>query len=181
MAVEETIGNRKMCLYTGFAVVLFFTLFTNVQSQLPEKLTQNPCVSKTTCRECIQTKSCAWCMQPEFDDKPRCFQPSLSSLLGSCPEEYTWNPDIQERLVIAEQLTRGVAQSGGGTFVSGGSIEEHGSSSHSEQSHFSSESGGQESMSASGHRKIVQIYPQRVSLKLRLSELKMSQMRLNAN
>lgn len=180
--------SNKMNLYTCAVLLLVLVLSNTVQSQFPEKLLQNPCVSKTTCRDCIQTKSCAWCMQPEFGDKPRCFQPSLSSFTGGCPEEYTWNPDHEERLIIHKELTRasGSGRIGGGAAVSGGSYEasssreSYGSSSYSGSSYSkTSEFSGSHSSkgvktstnygSYSESGKIVQIYPQRVGLKLRIS------------
>lgn len=171
--------------------VLFVLLAATgtVESQFPEKLTQNPCVSKTTCHDCIQTKNCAWCMQPDFGDKPRCFQPSLTAFTGGCPEEYTWNPDYEFSMYEHEQLTRGqgAAAVGGGSATSGGSISassssgssysEHNEASGGSYSHYGSSSGGSRQSgssssfgSSSGSGKIVQIYPQRVGLKLRISK-----------
>lgn len=174
-----------LCGTASVSVVLFVLLAAagTVESQFPEKLTQNPCVSKTTCHDCIQTKNCAWCMQPDFGDKPRCFQPSLTAFTGGCPEEYTWNPDYEFSMYQHEQLTRakGAAASGGGSTVAGGSISETASagssySEHNEASsgsydHYGSSSGGSRysGSSSSSSGKIVQIYPQRVGLKLRIS------------
>lgn len=181
-----------LCTTAGVLAVLFVLLAAadTVESQFPEKLTQNPCVSKTTCHDCIQTKNCAWCMQPDFGDKPRCFQPSLTAFTGGCPEEYTWNPDYEFSMYEHEQLTRakGAAAIGGGSAASGGSISassssgssysEHNEASGGSYSHYGSSGGGSRysgssssfgSSSASG--KIVQIYPQRVGLKLRISKL----------
>lgn len=130
-------------------------------------------------------------MQPDFGDKPRCFQPSLTAFNGGCPEEYTWNPDYEFSMFESEQLTRakGTASIGGGSIVSGGSISETASSgsSYSEHneasggsySHYGSSGGGSRysgagssfgSSSASSAGKIIQIYPQRVGLKLRISK-----------
>lgn len=185
------------------AVLLLVLVLSNTaKSQFPEKLLQNPCVSKTTCRDCIQTKSCAWCMQPEFGDKPRCFQPSLSSFTGGCPEEYTWNPDHEERLIIREELTRAGSAAigggggaaiggGGGAAISGGSYqatssrdsygrESFSSSSYSKTSEKQASKSGYSSSSStqygsfSSSGKIVQIYPQRVGLKLRISKFLIS-------
>lgn len=153
-----------------------------VQSQFPEKLTQNPCVSKTSCHDCIQTKNCAWCMQPDFGEKPRCFQPSMTAFIGGCPVEYTWNPDYEFTTYESEQLTRtkGGMEAGGGQMMSGGSIEEtktsgswyheHSESSGGSYHHSSSSSSGGSRYSGSSSGKIVQIYPQRVGLKLRISK-----------
>lgn len=195
MAAKQSAGqfNRKMHLYAGSVLITIFLLTGMVQSQFPEKLVQNPCVSKTTCRDCIQTKSCAWCLQPDFGDKPRCFQPSLSPFAGGCPEEYTWNPDHEERLLIHDELTRAGSTAGeiaGGSASGGSSFGSYGESSQSSSGSFSSKSSSSSSSSgssgfrgsssssgssasfgsASGHGKIVQIYPQRVGLKLRISK-----------
>lgn len=140
-----------------------------------QNILQNPCVSKSSCRECIQTKSCAWCLQAsdEYGDKPRCFQPALSSF-NQCPEEFTWNPDNEQRIVIQRALTRAgsSASGGGGGFVSGATYEEgsYGSSSASGQWH--EEHGASWGMHGSGQEshQITQISPQRIGLKLRISE-----------
>lgn len=161
---------------SAIALFLFAFVIIPMECQFAEKLTaQNPCVSKVSCRECIQTKSCAWCLQPDFGDKPRCFQPSLSSFTGGCPEQYTWNPDHEERLLIREELTRAGSSSAAAGAAYGGSSS-YGSSSSSGSFSSSSSSGSSSSShhhfgSASG-QKIVQIYPQRVGLKLRISKLK---------
>lgn len=188
--LSRRLFTSRLNLYTSAVLLLVFVLARTAESQFPEKLIQNPCVSKTTCRDCIQTKSCAWCLQPDFGDKPRCFNPSLSAFAGGCPEEYTWNPDHEEHLLIREELTRAgsAAAHGGGQSIAGGtyeassSREHYGSSSYSgssyskqrESSATSSRKGYSQntqfgSYSSSG--KIVQIYPQRVGLKLRISKI----------
>lgn len=149
-------------------------------SQLSDKLNvQNSCVSKTTCRECIQTKNCAWCLQADFGDKPRCFQPSLTPFAGSCLEEYTWNPDNEQHMIWMRELTRAGSSSGsasaagsyGESFSSSSGSSSSSSSSHSFGGSSSSGSGG--AWGASGQEKIVQISPQRVGLKLRISKFHM--------
>lgn len=138
----------------------------------------NSCASKTTCRDCIQTKSCAWCMDPKFGDKPRCFQPSMTPFAGMCSEEYTYDPSNEQEMKLTRELTRsGSSVSGGGAYGSGSYSESSYSSSSSfsssSSSHsFGSSSGGSSSgsFSASGQESIVQISPQRVGLKLRISE-----------
>lgn len=126
-------------------------------------------------------------MQPDFGDKPRCFQPSLTAFTGGCPEEYTWNPDYEYSMFEHEQLThaKGAAAIGGGSASSGGSIsetktsgssyKEHSESSGGSFSHYGSSSGGSRysgssSSYGSSSERIVQIYPQRVGLKLRISK-----------
>lgn len=165
---------------TLFVLVSTLVLITIINAQLPDQnILQNPCVSKSTCRECIETKSCAWCMQPtdDYGDKPRCFQPSLTSLTQTCPEEYTWNPDNEQRIVINRQLTRAgssASASGGGGYVSGGTYEEGSYGSSSWQGSYNEEHGAREAGSASGYARgqITQIAPQRIGLKLRISKLK---------
>lgn len=161
---------------------------TIVHSQLLAEKLQNPCGTKTTCRECTQTQGCAWCMDPSLSsDKPRCFQPSINT----CPDQFTWNPSNQAELLADEELTRGghaAIAHGGGAISQGGSYEA--SSSHNSYSRNSSASESFESYSRKGaskgsHRsqtqnveygsysesgRIVQIAPQRVSLKLRISK-----------
>uniref|UniRef100_U5EVW7 Integrin beta n=1 Tax=Corethrella appendiculata TaxID=1370023 RepID=U5EVW7_9DIPT len=156
---------------TCFGLIVF-PAYVSSQEKSEKISIQNPCVSKTTCKECIQTKSCAWCMQPDFGDRPRCFQPSLTQLHGSCPEEYTWNPDNEQTLVINRELSRAGSKAGGGQFVSGGSVSMSGSSSSSSSSHHQSSGGSyfEESGSSNFGQDTVQISPQRVGLKLRINE-----------
>lgn len=178
----------RQCMYLSAVFFLVIASASLVESQLAEKLIQNPCVSKTSCRDCIQTKSCAWCLQPDFGDKPRCFQPSLSPLTGGCQEEYTWNPDHEEILVSRKELTRGGSATarGAGQSIAGGSYEASSSKGSYSSSGFSRESYSRQSeLFGSSSRKtssstsygsysesgeIVQIYPQRVKLKLRISK-----------
>lgn len=161
--------------FASALVLLLLVTLVPTYGQFSDKLSvaQNPCVSKTTCRDCIQTKSCAWCMEPDFGDRSRCFQPSVASITGSCPEQYTWNPDHEERILIREELTRAGKSAAGGS-ASGVHISSSGeysaSGSSSSSGTFSSSSRGSASGSRSSSGKIVQIYPQRVGLKLRISK-----------
>lgn len=158
-------------------ILLLFGLFciSTSQGQISERLPllQNPCVTKTTCRDCIQTPSCAWCMDPDFGDKPRCFDPSYFT--STCPEAFTWNPDNEQSIYMNRLLSRAGARSGGGQWESGSSYEysASGSSSFSSSSrgaHGSAASGAAAGAgAASGSGSIVQIAPQRVGLKLRIS------------
>lgn len=157
-----------------FAIILLITWIGSVHlepaPQSESKISyQNACVSKTTCRECIRTQNCAWCMQPDFGDKPRCFQPDLKSSV--CPEEFILNPDNEQKFVLNEELTRSKVV-GGGVSSSGSFMEGSSSSSGSMSGSSSSMSGSSGSMSGSGSASgsIVQISPQRVNLKLRISE-----------
>jgi integrin beta 1 len=155
------------------AFVLLST-FGAIESQFGiEKgsLSANPCVSKTSCSGCIQTQKCAWCMQPDFGDRPRCFQPDLKPATP-CPEEFVVNPDNEQIMIEDYALSRGGEYLSGGGMVSGGSMSGHESSSGS-MSGGSSSSGGSSmsgGSSGSGRGSVVQISPQKVHLKLRISE-----------
>lgn len=152
-------------------VAYTISILVIVQAQIAEKYTQNPCVNKRNCHECIQTQSCAWCMQPDFGERPRCFQPSYTTL-GACKEEFTWNPDNEQKLIINRELTRAGSRNAGGQMVYGGSYEANSSHSSSFSSHSSTSYGASSRASASGSSsgEIVQISPQRVNLKLRISK-----------
>lgn len=155
------------------ALVLLST-FGAIESQFgidTASLSANPCVSKTNCGACIQTQNCAWCMQPDFSDRPRCFQPDLKPSTP-CPEEFVVNPDNEQIMMRDYGLSRGGESVSGGTMVSGGSMSGHESSSGS-MSGSSQGSGGSSmsgSGSGSGKGSVVQIRPQEVRLKLRISE-----------
>lgn len=173
------------CLITLLALMI--SPIQCQQNDLFQLPLQNPCAIKTTCRECIQTSGCAWCLNPDFGDKTRCFHPSSTSLSTGCGEQYTWNPDNEQRVVIGQQLTRtgGAVSSAGGGYASGAYGSSSFSSSSSKKETFSSSSGfsasgayggsGSSQGSSSGSygesaSRITQIYPQRVSLKLRASK-----------
>lgn len=146
------------------AAILLVCVVTLAAAQSSSQLT---CPGKTTCRECIQTSNCRWCTQANFT-KPRCHGHDI----GYCPEEYTVDPSNEAITLIARELSKPTKVGGGGAGggyeaeMSGSSHWSSSSSSHSSSSSSSSSSGH---MSASGHN-IVQIYPQRVQLKLRLSK-----------
>uniref|UniRef100_A0A336M8L1 Integrin beta n=2 Tax=Culicoides sonorensis TaxID=179676 RepID=A0A336M8L1_CULSO len=157
------------------SIAILLLLLNLVASQIFDpNVLQNPCISQNTCRDCIQTKGCAWCLQPPSDqfsnDQPRCFQPSLSDY-DRCPEEFTWNPDNEQRIVIERALSRSSAAGiSGGGYEEGAYVEEGYSGSSSYQGHYHEEHGASGSYGASGHRHIVQISPQRMNLKLRINE-----------
>lgn len=184
MTIESiTRHSRYVCV----VVVLVITI--NLAQSASYESTPSSCASKLTCHECIQAKSCSWCMDPDYGDKPRCFQPTHDKSINTCSEEYTWDPDNEQRLEIAEELTRGgmsQATIGGGQSMAGGSYE----ASSSKGSHFSAgstyENYNRQTQSSATHShkesgmhtsygshsesgRIVQIYPQRVNLKLRIS------------
>ncbi|XP_050330333.1 integrin beta-PS-like isoform X1 [Bactrocera neohumeralis] len=163
--------------------LLFATLFAcssifSVEAQLAGKLIQDPCVNKASCHDCIQTQNCAWCMEPDFIDLPRCFKNSLQNY---CKEEYTWNPFTEQKFTINRELTRGgnASAAAGYGYGYGGSYEA--SSSYSSSSSSSSYAGAYGGAAAAGASassgEIVQISPQRVSLKLRINQLHSLNMR----
>lgn len=161
---------KKVC----FFIVVLISAFSVIESQSSidkAALSQNPCVSKTTCSACIQTQKCAWCMQPDFGERPRCFQPDTKPAT-LCPEEFVINPDNEQIMVRDYALSRGGKALSGGGMVSGGSISEQ-ESGHSSMSGGSSASGGSSmsgGRSGSGSGSVVQISPQHVHLKLRISK-----------
>lgn len=116
---------------------------------------QSSCASKETCSSCIQTPKCAWCAQDDFGDRPRCFQPDLKPAT-SCDEAFVVDPGNEMALLNALGLTRG-----------GGMYEESHQSEHSSSSRGSSSKGGSSSSASGG---VVQISPQHVNLKLRVSK-----------
>lgn len=164
-------SSKRLHVLALLACIVTCLVFT-VEAQLAGKLVQNPCVNKRTCHECIQTQSCAWCMQPDHGDKPRCFQHSYSNF---CPEQFIWNPDTVQSFTINRELTRASYAAGG----AGGQMS-YGSSYYANSSYSSSSSGSYSgAYGASGAAgsagsfsgsNIVQISPQRVSLKLRISK-----------
>lgn len=172
------------------ALVLLVIISANlVQSVFVESL-QRPCNGKKTCHECIQTKGCAWCAQPDFGE--RCFQNNTSPLTGSCAEPFIFSPINEQQIKKALVLTSlrngsrvNESHGGGGQYEEGqyqvNSNKGYHSRSGFEQessrqtghigvsdSHFqTSQSVSYESYEESG--KIVQIFPQRIGLKLRIS------------
>lgn len=89
--------------------LLFGTLFcvlTLSKSQTDRSQGLNPCTAKETCHECIQTSACSWCGQPDFGDKPRCFQPSMTSFIGSCEEAYVFSPGNRLDNLENQELTK---------------------------------------------------------------------------
>lgn len=184
MAVES-ISRQNMYLC---ALVLLVIISANlVQSEFFNNVIQ--CSGKKTCSECIQTRGCAWCAQPDFNN--RCFQNNTSPLTGSCQEPYIFSPSNDLKIIQAQELTRRVESIGGG---GGGGYEEdlyqqhqskgsHYHGGYEQELHTQSKqtqySGSHRQVSESvkyGYHeesgRIVQIYPQVVDLKLRLSKTK---------
>ena len=183
MAIE-TISRHSWYI----CAIVLLVITNNLAQSASYESAPSSCASKLTCHECIQTKSCSWCLQPDYGDKPRCFQPSHDKSINNCAEEYTWDPDNEQRLVIFEELTRGggsIGQSGGGQSMagsyeassskgnyhsSGSTYESYNRQTQTSSSHSSRKSGMHTSYgSHSESGRIVQIYPQRVNLKLRIS------------
>jgi integrin beta 1 len=151
-------------MHYAFVILLVHQLIAESLTQNVNIPSANSCVSKSTCKDCIQTKSCAWCMDPEFGERPRCFQTSdrSSGSVEFCREEFTHNPDNLQTILPEYDRVLTRAGSRGGS----GSAHMSGSSSGSS----SSSSSGSSSWSSSSHGDIVQIKPQRVQLALRIGE-----------
>lgn len=168
----RTITNTTIivCLLHGLIIAV-----GNVAGQLPDNSPAHPptiiasssCVSKTTCGECLRTRGCAWCSQPNFGDKPRCFAASAAANVRC---DAVVNPLNEMMLVENRKLTKessGSAAAGGYAEGSSSAFEHHSASSSSGYSESSSSG----SSSSSGYSKsVVQISPQRVNLKLRISK-----------
>ncbi|XP_075237290.1 integrin beta-PS-like isoform X1 [Lycorma delicatula] len=174
-------------IFTSLIFYVFILSCYNTIILVNGQATQNPCSIKQTCHECIQTPSCAWCSQPDFGEYKRCFQPlpagsttssgtsssSSSTSTGSnvkqCKEEFVYNPQNEYATLIAKSLTK---TSGAGAAASRGTssatsvFTQTSSSSSSSSSSFSSSSS-----SSSQHQEVVQIYPQKIQLKLRLNKM----------
>ncbi|XP_077302935.1 position-specific antigen beta subunit myospheroid isoform X2 [Arctopsyche grandis] len=156
-----------MTMYHVLVLTILSAIFALSSSQQVDKFQGlNPCTAKATCHECIQTSSCAWCFQADFGDKPRCFQPSMTSISGGCEEAYIFSPDNRLTKLENRELSKGSA-SGSGMMSSSGSMS--GSMSGSGSMSSSGGSWGHSGSSASGE--IVQISPQRVKLELRINEV----------
>lgn len=116
-------------------------------------------------------------MQPDFGDRARCFQPDVKPA-STCPEEFVINPDNEQILVRSEALSRGGMSMSGGGYESGGTYYEEGGSQGSISGGTSGISGGSGSGGSSGSSSggVVQISPQHVQLKLRISKLQKFQL-----
>lgn len=148
---------------------LVLAIFSVVYFALSAKCQQNGCVNKITCHECIQTSECAWCAEPSFDEslKPRCFSKLDRNF---CDAQYVHNPQSIQEIITEEPLSRRgkafgqVSSSGGG----GGSYRYDNpriSSNSGTYNSYGSTNGSQRRM----RRRIVQISPQKINLKLRIS------------
>ncbi|KPI91428.1 Integrin beta-PS [Papilio xuthus] len=148
-------------------VFVWVCLLASCWAQRAEQLlAQNSCSSKTICSDCIRTAFCAWCFAPEFNG-PRCFNPAVEGGTGGCDEAYIFNPDNQRTLdpMFNKELTRARGRIGAGM-----------ESSFYEESYSSSSTsmkGGSGYMAGGGAafgENLVQIKPQRVNMKLRMTQ-----------
>lgn len=155
------------------AFIVLSCCILKAESQLAGKLLQNPCVNKATCHECIQTSECAWCSDPKHGDKPRCF---LEYTNNFCNPMYIQNPKTVQEILMMRELSRGggASAAAGGQMSAEGSYYYNASSSSSYSGSYSASSSSSGAYGASGSAssagEIVQISPQRVNLKLRISK-----------
>lgn len=168
--------ENKNILYTLSVLLVCIINLTPTHSQTSSNinfLMQNPCISKTTCSSCIQSQGCGWCMDADFETKPRCFSPNIyKDPHEHCKDIYY--PANYFLALIHENLTSTTSRGQSGGYEAGVSIEAEssGSSLFNEQGAGSSGGGGGAAGAggSSGGAKIVQIYPQKVHLKLRTSK-----------
>ncbi|XP_023310124.1 integrin beta-PS [Anoplophora glabripennis] len=128
---------------------------------------QDRCKSKSWCHECIQTPGCAWCMDPEYKGRARCFQPASDVISNElCREEFSLNPDNMLSVTKNLALTRKRSASESEVGVETGSFRHN--KSWSGQGSINRNRGF--SGGAAEHERVVQVAPQRLSLKLRARE-----------
>ncbi|KAL0119739.1 hypothetical protein PUN28_007879 [Cardiocondyla obscurior] len=163
-------GSSRWILFLGVLVTGFLVSCAQIYPP-PERLTGiNLCISKQTCHECIQTPHCAWCAAPNFPEK-RCFLPNINTkIFATCPSEYTWNPDNVFSMLRHRNLTKGGYSAGSGGGGGYGSID--GTYSNFSSSSSSSSHSHKDTWSSSGSKRqeAVQMWPQEVNLKLRISK-----------
>lgn len=168
-----------------FLVILLCFVFNTIivdADRIDIPAGHNPCSNKGNCRECIQTSGCVWCLDPDFDKNlPRCYQPSTMHK-NLCPENMIYNPDQVYQVLKAEKLSRRrvVQGGGGGQFVSGGSMSYNesyqgsmhatGSAQSGSEFHGTASGSGGSFGSASASGSMVQISPQHISLKCKISK-----------
>ncbi|XP_069683530.1 integrin beta-PS isoform X2 [Periplaneta americana] len=139
------------------AWVLLLVTLPAVLSQGEKKhSSQDPCASKTTCHDCIRTPTCAWCSEPwdltdrRYLERKRCFLPTaISSHSFQCQREFMVNPSNDYRLLEKKALTNATA------------IKKTSSHTYTQSSY---------NRTSFHEEEAIQIYPQRVSLKLRAHE-----------
>ena len=162
-----------LCLLLCLISCLNFVPLVHLTSPQAEKLIlQNTCVSKTTCHDCIQTPTCAWCYQPDFSaDRKRCFQPSsLTTLNPICPDQYTWNPFSEKKVILQRELSRAQTAIASGHGAEYWRLTESNRSSKSKSYQSKSSYKGTSSSRQHYQSDIVQVSPQRLQLKLRASK-----------
>lgn len=172
MMMAITNDSRSLRAFgTALLVVTLCVAYAASQSSPAASSSQLTCPGKLSCRDCIQTSNCRWCSQPNFT-KARCHGAGIGAQY--CPEEYTVDPSNEFIKIEARELSKA---SKGGVAIAGEGYEEshwsHSSSSSSSSSshHSSSSSSHHSSSSSASGSSIVQIYPQRVQLKLRINEV----------
>ncbi|XP_001606384.1 integrin beta-PS [Nasonia vitripennis] len=152
----------------AFLLVTWSTTSLAVKTSSESKLTGlNACSSKQTCHDCIRTPSCAWCSMPGYSDK-RCFLPHINKISMECPNDYTINPDNEYKMDKYKELTKGSYNAVKG-LEEKVSTESKGHESSSASIHTETHSSS--STSTSSKNEAVQLYPQEVTLKLRINEV----------
>lgn len=184
MAIESIAWPRRsVYLYAVLLLVIVSGNFVQTEYQSKQSHLTSSCSSKTTCHDCIRAKSCVWCSQPDFGDRPRCFEPAI--VRDYCKEEFEYNPSSTQEMVQSEHLTVKDASAAQAQMLSSIYRESQSTKSGYSSSNYSSHSYKSQSTSTSQGRsyaeeskgsyshseggKIVQIYPQRVKLQLRIS------------
>lgn len=112
---------------------------------------QAPCSGLQNCSACIRTHSCSWCSEPGIDLNKRCYQ--MNNI--NCPAAFIVNPDTSYEKTKSEALSKG---RGSGSIIKTETITTSTSNSSLTTSSSSSSS------------RIVQIFPQRAKLKLRIGQ-----------
>ncbi|XP_014230256.1 integrin beta-PS [Trichogramma pretiosum] len=148
--------NYSRCCVT-IMLLAWMTIITLALQSASEKTTgSNACINKQTCHDCIQTPSCAWCSMPGFGNK-RCFLPHVNAKISAeCPDDYTINPDNEYIKIRYKDLTKG-------SYSPVIGLKED--NKQKEQKSVSKDDIG------SNKQEAVQLYPQEVSLKLRINEV----------
>lgn len=101
--------TTKKLLRASSMLVLLIVLRTKANEISEKSGAQDLCKSIEKCHQCIRMKSCAWCLQPDFGDKPRCFQ----SARKSCHKNYIWNPKNEQEILANKILHQSNSSSSG--------------------------------------------------------------------
>lgn len=106
-----------------------------------------------------------------YGDK-RCFLPHINKISVECPNNYTINPDNEYKMDKYKELTKGSYNAVKGLeekVATESKGQESSSTSVHTESHSSSQSTITSSTSTTSKQEAVQLYPQEVTLKLRIS------------